>query len=330
MKDILETLYAGEILTENTIYNMMRKIGEGGYTDMQISAFLSALNMRSVSVGELRGLRRAMLELCLPVDLGGVETMDLCGTGGDGKDTFNISTISSFVVAGAGIPVTKHGNYGVSSNCGSSNVLEALGVTFSNKTDVLKRQLEAASITVLHAPLFHPAMKYVAPARKNMQVKTVFNILGPLTNPTQPKVQVSGVYNLEVGRLYYYLLQESSERFAVVHSLDGYDEISLTSDMKVFSHLGENSWTPEDLGLNQIKAGDLSGGETISDAKETFLKVISGAGTKEQKEVVLANAGLCISTFKGISIHDGISIAQESLDTGQAFNALKKLIVITE
>ncbi|HZH68776.1 MAG TPA: anthranilate phosphoribosyltransferase, partial [Chitinophagales bacterium] len=203
MKNILEIIYAGEILNEDIIYNMMRRIGEGGYTDIEISAFLSALNMRSVSVGELRGLRRAMLELCLPVDLGGIEAMDLCGTGGDGKDTFNISTISSFVVAGAGIPVTKHGNYGVSSKCGSSNVLEALGVTFSNNTDVLKRQLEAANITILHAPLFHPAMKYVAPSRRNMQVKTVFNILGPLTNPTRPKVQVSGVYNLEVGRLYY-------------------------------------------------------------------------------------------------------------------------------
>lgn len=330
MKNILEIIYTGEILNEDIIYNMMRRIGEGGYTDIEISAFLSALNMRSVSVGELRGLRRAMLELCLPVDLGGIEAMDLCGTGGDGKDTFNISTISSFVVAGAGIPVTKHGNYGVSSKCGSSNVLEALGVTFSNNTDVLKRQLEAANITILHAPLFHPAMKYVAPSRRNMQVKTVFNILGPLTNPTRPKVQVSGVYNLEVGRLYYYLLQETLDRFAVVHSLDGYDEISLTSDMKVFSNLGEKLLTPEHLGFNQIDAKDLSGGDSINEAKEVFLKVISGEGTKEQKSVVLANAGLCISTFKNVSLSDGISIAKESLEKGQAFNALKKLIEITE
>lgn len=329
MRDILQLLYAGEILTEDTIYQLMRKIGEGAYPDMQISAFLSALNMRPISVGELRGLRRAMLELCLPIDLGDIESMDLCGTGGDGKDTFNISTLSSFVVAGAGIPITKHGNYGVSSSCGSSNVLEALGVQFSNQEDTLKRQLDAANITILHAPLFHPAMKYVAPSRRSLQVKTVFNILGPLTNPVKPKVQVSGVYNLEVGRLYFYLLQESSNKFAVLHSLDGYDEISLTSDLKIFSHQGDKLYTPEQIGFNKLSPESLSGGNSIAEAKQVFLKVITGQGTSAQRDAVLANAGVCIATYQDVSIAEGVAIAAESLNSGQAYQSLKKLIEVS-
>jgi anthranilate phosphoribosyltransferase len=328
MKKILEQLHSGEILSEDTIYQLMNQIGNGAFSNLQIAAFLSALNMRPVSVGELRGLRRAMLDLCISVDLNGLQTMDLCGTGGDGKDTFNISTLSAFIVAGAGIPVTKHGNYAVSSHCGSSNVLESLGVKFSNDINIIQRQLEQANITILHAPLFHPAMKYVAPARKEMQVKTVFNILGPLSNPARPAVQVAGVYNLAVGRLYYYLLQESVEKFAVIHALDGYDEISLTGDVKVFSHLGEQCYSPNDLGFDKLQAERLSGGDTIQDAKDIFLKVISGKASTEQRNVVLANAGVCISTFKGVSIKDGVALAAESLDSGKAFQSLKNLIEV--
>lgn len=328
MKKILEQLHSGEILSEDTIYQLMNQIGSGAFSDLQIAAFLSALNMRQVSVGELRGLRRAMLDLCIPIDLEGLQTMDLCGTGGDGKDTFNISTLSAFVVAGAGIPVTKHGNYAVSSHCGSSNVLESLGVKFTNDSDKIHRQLDEANITILHAPLFHPAMKYVAPARKEMQVKTVFNILGPLSNPCRPTVQVAGVYNLAVGRLYYYLLQESAERFAVIHALDGYDEISLTGDVKIFSHQGEQCYSPSGLGFDKLQAERLSGGDTIQDAKDIFLKVISGKGTSEQRSVVLANAGVCISTFHGSTKEDGVARATESLDSGKAYQALKNLISI--
>lgn len=326
MKQILQQLYAGEILSEETIYQLMNQIGEGVFTETQIAAFLSALNMRSVSVGELRGLKRAMLDLCLSVDLGGLETIDLCGTGGDGKDTFNISTLSAFIVAGAGIPVTKHGNYAVSSHCGSSNVLESLGVKFTNDTDTIRRQLDKANITILHAPLFHPAMKHVAPARRGMQVKTVFNILGPLSNPCRPAVQVAGVYNLEIARLYYYLLQESAERFAVVHALDGYDEISLTGDVKIFSHQGEKCYSPGQFGFDKLQAESLSGGDTIEDAKNIFLQVISGNGTAAQKNTVLANSGLCIATFKGVSLTEGVALAAESLDSGKAKLALKKLV----
>lgn len=326
MKNILQQLYSGEILSEELIYQLMQDIGRGAFSETQTAAFLSALNMRSVSVGELRGLRRAMLDLCVPVDVRGRETMDLCGTGGDGKDTFNISTLSAFVVAGAGIPVTKHGNYAVSSHCGSSNVLESLGVKFTNDIDLINRQLDAANITILHAPLFHPAMKHVAPARRSMQVKTVFNILGPLSNPARPSIQVAGVYNLEIGRLYYYLLQESAEKFAVIHALDGYDEISLTGDVKIFSHQGEKCYTPHQLGFDKLQAQSLSGGETIQDAKDIFLQVITGKGTTAQRNAVLANAGVCIATYKGVSIAEGVSLAAESLDSGRAEQSLKQLI----
>ena len=325
MKEVLQQIYAGQILSEEIVYNLMKEIGEGKYSDTQISAFLSALNMRSVSVGELRGLRRAMQELCLSVDLGGVETIDLCGTGGDGKDTFNISTLSSFVVAGAGIPVTKHGNYAVSSNCGSSNVLEALGIQFTNNPDIIRKQISQANITFLHAPLFHPAMKHVAPARKGMQVKTVFNILGPLCNPCNPKVQVSGVYSLEIGRLYYYLLQESADRFAVVHALDGYDEISLTGDIKVFAHDGERYYTPKQFGFTRIQPQAIYGGNSVEESKDIFLNIITNRGTQAQVDVLLANSGLAIATFLKCSILDGVAIAKESLESGKAYQSLVKL-----
>ncbi|MCO5229545.1 MAG: anthranilate phosphoribosyltransferase [Chitinophagales bacterium] len=326
MKEILHQLYAGEILREDQIYELMKQIGEGAYSDIEIAAFLSALNMRSIGVDELRGLRRALLDLCIAVDLGGLETIDMCGTGGDGKNTFNISTLSAFVVAGAGIPVTKHGNYAVSSGCGSSNILEALGVKFGNHPDIIKRQLDEANISILHAPLFHPAMKHVAPARKNMRVKTVFNILGPLSNPCRPAVQVAGVYSLEVGRLYYYLLQDSTDRFSVVHALDGYDEISLTGEVKLFSAHGEQCFSPRDIGFKALHANDLAVNGGVDDSKAIFLDIINGGGTEAQKNVVYANAGLGISTFKKISLSDGIAEAKESLKSGKAKECLLKLI----
>ena len=330
MKKILQQLYAGTTFSEAETYAIMHRMGAGEFSETQVAAFLSALNMRSLSVDELKGFRRAMLDLCLSVDLDGLETIDLCGTGGDGKDTFNISTLSAFVVAGAGIPVTKHGNYAVSSHCGSSNVLESLGVKFTNDTNTIRRQLDKANITILHAPLFHPAMKHVAPARRGIQVKTVFNILGPLSNPCRPAVQVAGVYHLEIARLYYYLLQESGKKFAVVHALDGYDEISLTSDVKIFSHQGEKYYSPEQFGFEKLSAESLSGGDTIEDAKNIFLQVISGNGTIAQRNAVLANSGLCMATYKGVNLTEGVALAAESLDSGKAYQALKSLIELGE
>lgn len=328
MREILEKLYAGESFSKSEAYGILSAMGQGQYSEVQISAFLSAFNMRPFTVAELKGLRAAMLDLCLPLDLSAFEPMDLCGTGGDGKDTFNISTLAAFVVAGAGIPVAKHGNYAVSSHCGSSNVLESLGLKFTNDADILKRQLEQAGICILHAPLFHPAMRYVAPSRKGMQVKTVFNILGPLTNPARPKVQSTGVFSKSVARLYYYLMQETHDRFSIIYALDGYDEISLTGPTKIYTQNGEYVIDPEYFEFNQLDPLLISGGETVADAALIFNHVLEGKATEAQRHVVLANAAIAIATYKEMEFIDALPLAAESLDSGRAKASFEKLISI--
>ena len=291
-----------------------------------MAAFLTVYLMRPITVEELEGFREAMLEQCLSLDLSDFDPMDLCGTGGDGKNTFNISTLASFVVAGAGQAVAKHGNNGVSSVCGSSNLLQSLGYEFTNNEDQMKRNLEEANICFLHAPLFHPSMKNVAPIRGELGVKTFFNMLGPLVNPCQPKKQLVGVFSLELARLYSYLMQNNSTAFAIVHSLDGYDEVSLTGRFKAITSSGELLLTPEDLGISCIAEDDIYGGETIEEARKIFLSILNGTGTPAQKNVVLANAGLALSTAKNLSIEDSFAMAKESLESGKALQALEKLI----
>jgi anthranilate phosphoribosyltransferase len=281
--------------------------------------------MRSVTIEELEGFRDALLELCLAVDLSDYNPVDLCGTGGDGKDTFNISTLSSFVTAGAGIKVTKHGNYGVSSKCGSSNVMEFLGIKFSNEADFLTRSIEEAGICVLHAPLFHPAMKNVAPIRKELAVKTFFNMLGPMVNPAFPKNQMVGVFNLELARMYGYLYQNTDKNFTVLHALDGYDEISLTGDTKTISNGSEGIIKPSDFGLTPINAEAIVGGDDIADSAQIFMSVLNGKGTEAQNNVVCANAGVAIATVVGITPREGFEKAKESLLGGKGLKALKKL-----
>jgi anthranilate phosphoribosyltransferase len=328
MKRILDLIYSGETFSEQQSYELMMQIGNGAFNEIQVAAFLSALNMRAVTVNELKGMRRAMLDLCIPVNLQDYDAMDLCGTGGDGKDTFNISTLSAFVVAGAGVPVAKHGNYAVSSHCGSSNVLEYFGLKFTNDLSIIYQQMEKANITILHAPLFHPAMKYVAPARKAMQVKTIFNILGPLSNPSQPKVQVSGVYSMDIARLYHFLMQKLHDRYAIVHSLDGYDEISLTGVVKIYSHTGEKTYSPQDMGFQVVQPIDLSGGLTIQEAAAIFLSVLECTSTDIQREVVVANAAVAISIHQGLSLSEAKSAAEESLDSKKALRAFQQLLSI--
>ncbi len=285
--------------------------------------------MRSITLDELRGFRDALLELCIPVDLSDYDTIDLCGTGGDGKDTFNISTLSSFVTAGAGVHVTKHGNYGVSSACGSSNVMEHLGIKFTNDIDFLKRSIDEAGICVLHAPLFHPAMKNVAPIRKELGVKTFFNMLGPMVNPAFPKNQMVGVFNLELLRLYGYLYQETDKNYAVVHALDGYDEISLTGKTKVITNASETLFEPYELGVDTVEQSAIFGGNTVEEAAKLFTKIINGNGSKAQNNVICANAGLAIATAKQISHKEGFELAKESLMSGKGKQALDKLIEIS-
>ena len=283
--------------------------------------------MRSITIDELQGFRDALMELCVPVKLDGHQVLDIVGTGGDGKNTFNISTLSSFVVAGTGNKVAKHGNYGATSISGSSNVMEQLGYKFTNNQDVLKKQIEEANICFLHAPLFHPALKIVAPIRKNLGVRTFFNMLGPMVNPAIPEYQLVGVFNLEMARIYNYLLQQTGKSFTIIHSLDGYDEISLTSDAKVITNKGEKIFTPEDLGKRPVSPEDIHGGNTVEEAAKIFLKILKGEGTWAQNAVVIANAAMalqCIGKYKDYEVC--YSIAVESLESGAALQSLNKLV----
>ena len=325
MKTVLNRLIKHEQLSKEEAREMIINIADGKYNNSQIASFLTVYMMRSIGLDELEGFRSALLELCIAVDLKEFETIDLCGTGGDGKDTFNISTLSSFVTAGAGIKVAKHGNYGVSSGCGSSNVLEHLEVHFSNKEDFLKRCIDQAGICVLHAPLFHPAMKNVAPVRRDLGVKTFFNILGPLVNPSFPKNQLTGVFNLELARLYHYLFQKTNQKFTVLYALEGYDEISLTGSTKAFRNHGEQILTPADFGVKAISPSEITGGENVASSAEIFMNIIQNKGTKAQTNVVCANAGMAIATALQSTPQDGFEKAKESLFSGKAFEALKKL-----
>ena len=325
MKQILNRLINQELLSKEEAKNVLVNISNGLYNPSQIAGFLTVYMMRNISIDELAGFREALLELCIPVDFSAYNTIDLCGTGGDGKDTFNISTLASFIVAGTGIKVAKHGNYGVSSISGSSNVMESLGIRFSNDTGFLQHCMEEANISILHAPLFHPAMKNVAPIRKELAVKTFFNMLGPMVNPSFPKNQLVGVFNLELARMYAYLYQNTTINFTILNSLDGYDEISLTGNTKVISKQREQILKPEDFRLQPLKAADIKGGTTIAASAQLFMDIISGKGTEAQNNVVCANAGLAIATVNNLTLQDGFELAKESLNSGKALDSLKKL-----
>lgn len=325
MKATLNKLINHEILEKDDAKQILVNIAKGEYNTSQIAAFLTVYMMRSITIEELEGFRDALLELCLAVDLSDYNPIDLCGTGGDGKDTFNISTLASFVTAGAGIKVTKHGNYGVSSKCGSSNVMEFLGIKFSNEADFLKKSIEEAGICVLHAPLFHPAMKNVAPIRRELAVKTFFNMLGPMVNPAFPKNQMVGVFNLELARMYGYLYQNTDKNFTILHALDGYDEISLTGATKTISNGSEGIIQPSDFGVRKINASAIVGGDDVAGSAKLFVDILQGKGTQAQQDVVCANAGVAIATAEGISIKEGFEKAQESLHTLKGWEALKKL-----
>jgi len=330
MKEILNHLFAHKKLTKSEAKDVIINISEGKYNDSQIAVFMGVYMMRSVSVEELSGFKQALLELCVKVDLGGIESIDMCGTGGDGKNTFNISTASSFVVAGAGYNVTKHGNYGVSSISGSSNVLEHIGYTFTTEVDKLKRQLEASNLCFIHAPLFHPAMKTVAPIRRAIGVKTFFNMLGPLVNPARPTHQSVGVFSLELARLYQYLFEQEDCEYTILHSLDGYDEISLTDKSIAIERSKEAILPPSYFGLDtHLPATDIYGGDTIEEAANILLSVLRNTATDSQQKVVLANAGMAIKTFeKNMSIEDCCSAARESIVSGKAYKVLTQSIDI--
>tara|TARA_B100000900_G_scaffold414754_1_gene442342 strand:+ start:514 stop:1506 length:993 start_codon:yes stop_codon:yes gene_type:complete len=328
MKNILNKLFNYQSLEEGEAREILTNLASGYYNSSQMAAFMTVFMMRNITVDELSGFRDAMLELCVKIPAEGYNAIDLCGTGGDGKDTFNISTLASFVVAGAGYHVAKHGNYGVSSVCGSSNVLEYLGCKFSNNVGRIMKSFDQSKIAFLHAPMFHPAMKNVAPIRKELGVKTFFNMLGPMVNPAAPANQMVGVFNLQLARLYGYLYQNTEKKFLIVHSLDGYDEISLTGNFKYISHEGEAIGTPNLLGLSYLEAADLVGGTDIKSSAKLFKKILDSKGTTSQNNVVIANAGLAISTINGLPFKAGLEEARVSLMSGRAKQAFRKFLEI--
>ena len=327
MKKILNKLFEQQRLSKAEAKEVLIQIANEKYNASQMASFLTVFMMRPIAVDELSGFREALLELALKIDLSEFNTIDLCGTGGDGKNTFNISTLTSFIVAGTGAKVAKHGNYGVSSVSGSSNMLEYLGYSFTNKEDVLKTQIEKANICFLHAPLFHPAMKAVGPVRKELGLKTFFNMLGPLVNPSNPQNQLVGVFNMEVARIYNYLLQETSKNYGIIYSLGGYDEISLTSPFKLFTRENEQIISPEELGLRTLKQSEIYGGKSIKEAAKIFVSILDGKGTVAQNSTVLANAAFALKLMdKTKTFEVAYDEAKSSLLGLKAKECLKKLV----
>jgi len=326
MQKILKQLFEHKTLSSQQATDVLMNLTKGQYNEHQITAFITVYMMRTITIEELQGFRNALLQVCVPADLDGMKTLDIVGTGGDGKNTFNISTLSCFIVAGAGQPVAKHGNYGATTVSGASNVMEQLGYKFSNDNGKLKNEIEKANLCFLHAPLFHPALKSVGQIRKNLGVRTFFNMLGPMVNPAAPAYQLVGVYSLEMARIYNYLLQQNGGAFTIIHGLDGYDEISLTNDTKVITNLGERVMTPEQLGKRSVAAADLVGGNSVEEAAKIFLKIIRGDGTWAQNAVVLANAAMglhCTGAYK--SYDDAYLAAVDSLESGKALKVLTTL-----
>lgn len=331
MNKILKHLSDYTQLTETEAYDALKMVVAADCSEVQSAAFLSAYIMRKPGIEELRGFRHAMMELCIPVTFSQVSNaVDIVGTGGDGKNSFNISTLASIVTAAAECYVIKHGNYGVSSISGSSNVLEYLGYRFTNKELMLQQQLDKCNICFLHAPLFHPAMKTLAPVRKNLGMRSLFNLLGPLTNPARPAAKLLGVNSLETARVYQYLLQGECEEYMIVHALDGYDEISLTGNTKLITRKREEIISPEQLGFQQALPAELDGGTTVKEAADIFLQVLTGEANTSQVNVVAANSAMAIHLLRPeLSIKDTISLAKETIYSKKAFKLFKQLIELS-
>ncbi len=327
MKKILNFLFEHKTLDREIAKEVLVNIGKGIYNESEITAFMTVYLMRSITLQELQGFQDALLELCLPMNFKDHETIDIVGTGGDGKNTFNISTLACFIVAGAGHKVAKHGNYGASTISGSSNVIESMGYKFKNDNDALRKELDEANICFMHAPMFHPALKNVGPIRRNLGMRTFFNMLGPLVNPAFPSYSIIGVYSLEMARLYNYLMQQQSERYSIIHGLDGYDEISLTGDSKIITQDGERIFSAMEMGGMQVTPDFIAGGATIEEAAQKFKSIIGGNGTAPQEAVVISNAAVALHTTGAFADYNAaFESAEESLKSGKANECLKKLL----
>lgn len=329
MKKILNQLFEHRALTRDQAREILLDLGRGAFNEHELSAFMTVFLMRTITLEELIGFREALLELAVPVDFEDRKVVDIVGTGGDGKNTFNISTLSCFIVAGAGQPVAKHGSYGASSISGASNLMDSIGYQFKNDQDKLRKELDETNMCFLHAPVFHPALKTVGPIRKNLRIRTFFNMLGPMVNPSQPAYQLVGVYNLEIARIYNYLLQSSGQQYAIVHALDGYDEIALTADVKVITAQGERVFTPEFLGGKTVMPHEIHGGDSVEDATKIFMEILNGKGSDSCNAVVMANAAMALLlTGKYTDYHAAFEAAKDSLLGGKSLRVLNKLIAL--
>lgn len=327
MKQILYRLFEHQYLGREEARKILGEIAAGKYPDTQVAALITVFLMRSISVEELSGFRDALMEMRLDIDLSEYSPVDIVGTGGDGKNTFNISTAACFVVAGAGYPVVKHGNYGATSISGASNVMEMHGVKFSSDRERLARSIEECGIAYLHAPLFNPALKSVAPVRKSLAVRSFFNLLGPLVNPARPAYQLLGVYNLPLLRLYSYTYQQSGIRFGVVHSMDGYDEISLTSEFKVSTADSEKVYSPEMLGLERCREEELYGGDSVEEASRIFDDVLQTKASRAKMNCVITNAAFAIRVINPQkSIEQCIDEARNSLYGMKALEVFNRFL----
>ena len=327
MREILNHLFEHKTLNRQEAEKVLTNIANGNYSESEIAAFLTVYLMRSITVDELTGFRDALLNLCIRIDLSEFDPMDVCGTGGDGKDTFNISTLTTFVLAGAGIRIAKHGNYGVSSTCGSSNILEHFGYKFSTDKDKLRNEIDKSGVCFLHAPLFNPAMKNVVPVRRALKIKTFFNMLGPMVNPSFPNKQLIGVYSLELARLYNYLYQQSSMNYMIIFSLDGYDEVSLTSDFKYILNGVEQIISPEEMNYKRAQQSEVKGGKSVTESADLFLKILKGEGTETQNDVVTVNAQMALRCYyPSKSFEECREIASDSITNRKAYKSFMKLI----
>ncbi len=329
MKKYLNKLIEGEILTRQDTHSILLGIVAEKYNECQIAALLMAMQTRGVTVDELLGFRDGLLETGKPIDLSNYNTLDIVGTGGDGKNTFNISTCAAFVIAGAGYKVSKHGNGASSSVSGASTVLQGHGVKFTDNEDIIKKALDQAGVCYLHAPLFAYGMKFVGPTRKALGVPTCFNLLGPLVNPCKPKNSLHGTANQQQQRLYVNAHQKIGDNYGVVTSYDGYDEVSLTSGFKFITNSFEKVYTPKDLGFNYIDPQEIYGGATPEAAKKIFDSVLEGTSTDAQRDVVLANAACGIAVLdRNKTVEESIEMCRESLASGKALQAFKKFVEI--
>ncbi|WP_185861459.1 anthranilate phosphoribosyltransferase [Blattabacterium cuenoti] len=330
MKQILKNLFLEKTLKKQEAKNLFLELSKGKMSPTQIIAIITIYNMRSPTLEEIIGFKQAIMELSIKVNLTEFNAIDIVGTGGDEKNTFNISTLACFIVAGAGEKVIKHGSFSSSSITGSSNILRGLGYHFTNKEENLKNQLDKVGICYLHAPIFHPILGTISVVRKELGVRTIFNTLGPLLNPGKPKNQLLGVNNLELARIYYYMYQNTNKNYAIVHSLDGYDEITLTSGFKCYTQKGEQFYSIEELEMGKkkiiINPKELKGGKNTEENIRIFINVLSGEGTFSQNEVVLTNATFALSLLNQDSLENNYDKAKRSLKSGKAKNILKKLL----